>query len=122
MDYLYIKTKKALRTYVKSYEEKKNVVIALDIEAELNRHVYGEQLCLVQICDGEQLVLIDPLETGVEPLRPLFESEDVLKIVYDVSSDLPLLKNVTTSSQAVLDQRRVDFQAYEKRYLHSSSG
>lgn len=124
MDYLYIKTRKALRAYVKSYEEQKNAVIALDIEAELNRHVYGEQLCLVQICDGEQLVLIDPLETGVELLRPLFEKDTVLKIVYDVSSDLPLLKNVYNMDiRPVLDLRpAVDLLAYEKRDLHSVIG
>lgn len=124
MDYLHIKTKKALRTYVKSFEEKKNAVIALDIEAELNRHVYGEQLCLVQIYDGEQLVLIDPLDTGVELLRPLFEKESVLKIVYDVSSDLPLLKNIyNIEIKPVLDLRpAVDLLAYEKRDLHSVIG
>ncbi len=124
MDYLYIKTRKALRAYVKSYEEKKNAVIALDIEAELNRHVYGEQLCLVQICDGEQLVMIDPLETGVELLRPLFEKDTILKIVYDVSSDLPLLKNIYNMDiRPVLDLRpAVDLLAYEKRDLHSVIG
>lgn len=124
MDHLHIKNKKSLRTYVKSFEEKKDAIIALDIEAELNRHVYGEQLCLVQIYDGEQLVLIDPLETGVELLRPLFEKDSIMKIVYDVSSDLPLLKNVyNIEIRPVLDLRpAVDLLAYEKRDLHSVIG
>jgi len=124
MDYLHIKTKKALRAYVKSYEEKKNAVIALDIEAELNRHVYGEQLCLVQIYDGQDTVLIDPLEAGVEPLKPLFEDTTILKIVYDVSSDLPLLKNVyDIEVRPVIDLRpAVDLLAYDKRDLHSVIG
>ncbi|MBN2250958.1 MAG: hypothetical protein JW724_02635 [Candidatus Altiarchaeota archaeon] len=124
MDHLHIKNKKSLRTYVKSFEEKKDAIIALDIEAELNRHVYGEQLCLVQIYDGEQLVLIDPLETGVELLRPLFEKDTIMKIVYDVSSDLPLLKNVyNIEIRPVLDLRpAVDLLAYEKRDLHSVIG
>lgn len=123
-DYLYIRTKKELRAYVKSYEEKKFAVIALDIEAELNRHVYGEQLCLVQIYDGTSAVLIDPLETGVEPLKPLFEDLNVLKIVYDVSSDLPLLKNIyDIKVRPVIDLRpAVDLLAYEKRDLHSVIG
>ena len=68
MEYTHIKTKKALRSYVKTFEDTKNAVIALDIEAELNRHVYGETLCLVQIYDGEDTVLIDPLDTGAEPI------------------------------------------------------
>jgi ribonuclease D len=124
MDYLHIKTKKALRAYVKSYEETKRLVIALDIEAELNRHVYGEQLCLVQIYDGENAVLIDPLDTGVELLKTLFEDTRVLKIVYDVSSDLPLLKNVYgIEVRPVIDLRPgVDLLAYEKRDLHSVIG
>ena len=124
MEYLHIKTKKALRSYLKTFEDKKNVVIALDIEAELNRHVYGEQLCLVQIFDGEQSVLIDPLDTGTEPLRSIFENDTILKIVYDVSSDLPLLKNVYNMEiKPVLDLRpAVDLLAYEKRDLHSVIG
>ena len=124
MDYTYITTKKALRAYVKTFEDRKNAVIALDIEAELNRHVYGESLCLVQIYDGDNAVLIDPLETGVEPLRGLFENPGILKIIYDVSSDLPLLKNAYKMEvRPVLDLRpAVDLLAYEKRDLHSVIG
>ena len=124
MDYTHITTKKALRAYVKSFEDRKNAVIALDIEAELNRHVYGEQLCLVQIFDGDNAVLIDPLETGVEPLRGIFENQNMLKIIYDVSSDLPLLKNTYNMDvKPVLDLRpAVDLLAYEKRDLHSVIG
>ncbi|MCJ7606045.1 MAG: hypothetical protein MUO19_08465 [Dehalococcoidales bacterium] len=124
MEYNYIKTKKALRSYVKTFEDMKNAVIALDIEAELNRHIYGETLCLVQIFDGENTVLIDPLETGTEPLRGIFEDSNILKIVYDVSSDLPLLKNIYNMEiKPVLDLRpAVDLLAYEKRDLHSVIG
>ena len=124
MDYTFITTKKALRAYVKTFEDRKNAVIALDIEAELNRHVYGESLCLVQIYDGDNAVLIDPLETGVEPLRGIFESPDILKIIYDVSSDLPLLKNsYDMDIKPVLDLRpAVDLLAYDKRDLHSVIG
>ena len=73
MKYLYIRTEKELRSYLQNYKEKKYHTIALDIEAELNRHAYGETLCLIQIFDGSQKALIDPLQINNGTLRLLFE-------------------------------------------------
>ena len=42
----------------------------IDLEAD-NLHRYAEQLCLIQITDGDSVVLVDPLE--VEDLTPLRE-------------------------------------------------
>lgn len=42
--------------------------VGIDLEAD-NLHRYAEQLCLIQISTGEEVVLVDPLE--VEDLSPL---------------------------------------------------
>jgi ribonuclease D len=121
MDYKYIKTRDELYAYLRRFEFKKTYTLALDIEAELNRHAYGEKLCLVQIYDGTENVIIDPLEIDIETLRHFFENRYILKIMYDASSDSSLMKNAyDIVIKSVLDLRpAVDLLAYEKRDLHS---
>ena len=60
MNYIEIKSSLELRTYLKKFDEKGEHTIALDIEAENNLHAYGEKLCLVQIFDGVDSIIIDP--------------------------------------------------------------
>ena len=66
-------------------------LIALDIEAEFNLHVYGERLCLIQVFDGRRAVIIDPFNIPPDRLRELFEHESLGKLMYDASSDQTLL-------------------------------
>jgi len=121
MDYTYIKNKGKLIPYLGSLDEQKNCVIALDIEAETNLHAYGEKLCLIQIFDGTNKVLIDPLEIDTPILKPFFESRNILKIVYDAGSDSSILKNAYgIEMKSLLDLRpAVDLLKYEKQDLHS---
>jgi len=121
MKYSYIKNKDELLTYLGGFEEKKTHIIALDIEAEMNLHSYGEKLCLVQIFDGQNRVIIDPLDIGNTDLKSLFESKNILKVMYDASSDSWLLKNShDIELTSVLDLRpAVDLLEYEKQDLHS---
>jgi len=121
MDYTWIKKKRELAAYLFSLEEQKNCIIALDIEAELNLHAYGEKLCLVQIFDGTNKVLIDPLEIDNHTLKAFFESRSILKIVYDTSSDSSLLKNTyNIEMKSLLDLRpAVELLDYVKKDLHS---
>jgi ribonuclease D len=121
MNHTFIKDKNGLLAYLESIKDKKYYVIALDIEAELNRHAFGERLCLVQIYDGEMLLVIDPLNIDVELLRPLFESRSILKVMYDASSDMSLLKNAyDIDIKTILDLRpAVDVLEYPKQDLHS---
>jgi ribonuclease D len=110
-----------LRSYLESFEDKKPYIIALDIEAELNLHEYGEKLCLIQIFDGTNQVIIDPLEIDNHTLKILFESRYILKIVYDASSDSSLLKNTyDIDIKSLLDLRpAVELLHYDKQDLHS---
>jgi ribonuclease D len=121
MDYTYITKRSELIAYLDSLDEQKNCVIALDIEAELNLHAYGEKLCLVQIFDGANKILIDPLEIDNHTLKAFFESRNILKIVYDASSDSSLLKNAyNIDLKSLLDLRpAVEMLDYEKKDLHS---
>ena len=121
MNYKYIKNKHELRSYLESFEDKKPYIIALDIEAELNLHAFGEKLCLIQIFDGVNQVIIDPLEIDNHTLKILFESRNILKIVYDASSDSSLLKNAyNIEIKSLLDLRpAVELLHYEKQDLHS---
>jgi ribonuclease D len=121
MAYKYIKDDAALRAYLAGYESKKQYTIALDLEAELYRHAYGETLCLVQIYDGTDEVIIDPLKLSNQLLKHFFENRDIMKIMYDGSSDLSLLKNaLDIEMKSVLDLRpAVELLGYEKKDLHS---
>ena len=124
MDYKYIKSNRELNAYLRDFEEKKTHVIALDLEAELNRHAYGEKLCLVQIFNGESAVLIDPFNISTPTLKKLFESRNVLKVMYDASSDLSLMKNAyDIDILSILDLRpAVDLLNFEAKNLHSVLG
>ncbi len=62
MSYINIENRTGLRSYLKKFEDKGHHIIALDIEAENNPHAYGEKLCLIQIFDGIDSIIIDPLK------------------------------------------------------------
>lgn len=121
MNYLYIENETGLRSYLKKFKEKGLHIIALDIEAESNLHAYGERLCLVQIFDGVDSVIIDPLNINKETLQLLFEDPGILKMMYDAGSDLSLLKNSAgIDIKSILDLRpATEILEYEKKDLHS---
>jgi ribonuclease D len=121
MKYKFIKNNSELSTYLSTFEDKKTSIVALDTEAELNLHAYGERLCLVQIFDGVNSVLIDPFKIDNELLKSFFENRNILKIIYDASSDLSLMKNAyDTEINSILDLRpAVTLLNLEKQDLHS---
>ena len=117
----YIKTKTELVSYLQDLEEKKCRIIALDTEGENNLHAYGEALGLIQVFDGTDKVIIDPLGIDNHSLKELFENRDILKIMYDAASDSSLLKNACNiEMKSVLDLRpAVDLLNLNKQDLHS---
>ncbi len=121
MNYKWINNSTVLISYIESVRKNKQSVIALDIEAELYLHSYGEKLCLIQIFDGINKILIDPFKFNAEIIRILFETPDILKVMYDASSDLSLLKNAyNIDIKSILDLRpAVDLLNYDKKDLHS---
>ena len=89
-----LKSKNSIIEYAKALDERNQQVIALDVEAEFNLHVYGEHLCLVQIYDQRDRIIIDPLRfKNKNILKVIFEKRDLLKIMYDAGGDASLLLN-----------------------------
>ncbi len=121
MNYIKIENEAELRSYLEKFEEKGLHIIALDIEAESNLHAYGEKLCLTQIFDGVNNIIIDPFNIDVDTLKLLFENTDILKVMYDAGSDLSLLKNTADIEiKSILDLRpAADLLDYDKKDLHS---
>jgi ribonuclease D len=121
-NYNYLTSNEELISYLEDLEDKKCLVIALDIEAESNLHAYGEKLCLIQIFDGTNRVLIDPFEIDNIGLKTIFETRNILKIMYDAGSDSSLLKNTyNIDIKSVLDLRpAVELLNFEKQDLHSA--
>ncbi|MBI5410100.1 MAG: hypothetical protein HZA14_12100 [Nitrospirae bacterium] len=121
MNYIKIESKTALRSYLQKFEDKGLHIIALDIEAESNLHAYGEKLCLTQIFDGVNNIIIDPFKIDTYTLKLLFENANVLKVMYDAGSDLSLLKNTADIEiKSILDLRpAAELLNYDKKDLHS---
>jgi ribonuclease D len=121
MNYTYIKNNNAFSSYLSALEDKKSTTIALDTEAELNLYAYGERLCLVQIFDGVNKVLVDPFNIDKNLLKSFFENRNCLKITYDSASDLSLMKNAYgIEIKSILDLRpAVALLNLEKQDLHS---
>jgi len=121
MNYINIEKDAELRSYLKKFEDKELHIIALDIEAESNLHAYGEKLCLTQIFDGVNNIIIDPFKIDNDTLKLLFENTTILKVMYDAGSDLSLLKNTADIEiKSILDLRpAAELLNYEKKDLHS---
>jgi ribonuclease D len=121
MNFINIASKSELRSYLRRFEDKGLHIIALDIEAESNLHAYGEKLCLTQIFDGVNNIIIDTLRVDHDSLKLLFENTGILKVMYDAGSDLSLLKNTSNIEiKSILDLRpAVELLNYDKKDLHS---
>jgi len=91
LNYRYIDSDKALKDYLQLLKEQPLPAIAIDIEGEYNLHCYGEHLCLVQIYDSREYILIDPLTVNIQLIKNLLEDPKILKIFYDCSGDRTLL-------------------------------
>ncbi|WP_010297745.1 ribonuclease D [Candidatus Odyssella thessalonicensis] len=69
----------------------------LAIDTEFCRtNSYWPKLALIQLSDGQETVLIDPLEEGVnlEPVRNLLAQKDIVKIFHSCRQDLEILLKV----------------------------
>ncbi len=119
MDYVELHTKHAVFTYLKSLETN---MLSVDIEGEYNLHEYGEKVCLVQMYDGQQLTIIDPLKVDMTALEKLFENPRLLKVMYGAASDLSVLKNGhDIECRSILDlQPGVKLLGHAKLNLHAA--
>lgn len=70
--------------------------IGIDLEFDDMRHRYGRHLALIQVFDGREVYLIDPLPladmaAGLEPLFAVLRSPAVAKVFHSCKSDILLL-------------------------------
>ncbi|NQT59847.1 MAG: ribonuclease D [Bacteroidetes bacterium] len=95
MQILELTTNQEISEYLNALEKSGQNIIALDLEGEFNLHCYGEHLCLVQIYDGTRDVIIDPIaHPGLTMMKELFTKRNLLKIMYDASSDAALIQHL----------------------------
>ncbi len=121
MKYTYITNRDDYLSYISNMKSNEVTQIALDLEGECNLHAYGEKLCLIQIYDGRNIIIIDPFYIDNFNLKMFFENRNILKIMYDSSWDLSLLRNnYEIEIKSILDLRpAVALLNYAKKDLHS---
>ena len=115
-----LNTENDINLYLERLNQRDCRSIAFDIEGEFNLHCYGEHLCLIQLYDGVEEIIIDPLKlSNPAVLRKILEKGDLLKIMYDASGDCALLlttHNIRVNS--ILDLRpAVSLLQYQKQSL-----
>ncbi|OHD11438.1 MAG: hypothetical protein A2Z96_05025 [Spirochaetes bacterium GWB1_48_6] len=91
MSYTLIATDQALVDLRKSFQARNIQTIAMDFEGEFNLHCYGEHLCLIQIFDGTNSYIVDPLKISPVELKNTLESEALVKLFYGAASDYALV-------------------------------
>lgn len=99
----YIDTQSKLNSAVKTLSSKNE--LAIDLEFDKNYYRYGFNLCLVQIYDGEQCYLIDPLseDLNIESLFPPLEDPSIQKITFAFGEDLRLLHSLGCFPKNIYD-------------------
>lgn len=124
MGYTHITDDAQMHAYLERLKDRDVREIALDIEGEFNLHVYGERFCLLQLFDGTEEAVVDPQTTSSDLIRQLLENRNILKIIYDCSSDRMLLaKTHGILMNSILDLRpAVELLSFEKNDLTSVLG
>ena len=69
---------------------------AIDLEFDRNRYRYGFNMCLMQIFDGKNCYLVDPLsdQLDITVIFPVIENPTVQKVVFAFGEDLRLLHSM----------------------------
>lgn len=78
--------------------------IAIDLEFDKNHYTYGFNICLIQLFDGTQCYLIDPLTIkSLASLFKVFEDPDVELITFAFGEDFRLLHHLGCSPTNIID-------------------
>ncbi|MBN2656144.1 MAG: ribonuclease D [Spirochaetales bacterium] len=89
--YQYIETDSEIRKFINYLHSEGIRTVAMDFEGEFSLHQYGEALCLIQIYDGRNSFIIDPVKISAGELKKLLETRDIVKLFYDAQSDKALV-------------------------------
>lgn len=89
-DYLYIREQSQLDDYCQQAAQAE--VLALDTEFVRTRTLFSK-LGLIQVFDGKQVALIDPLcELDLEPFWQLLTAPNIVKVLHSCHEDLEVFK------------------------------
>lgn len=67
-------------------------LLAVDFEGEWNLHRYGLHLCLIQVSDGQNIFLIDPVKVGdLDMFLKIMEDPEIEIISHGPQSDIVLM-------------------------------
>lgn len=92
MKYILVDSNEALKKEAKHWVDE----IGVDIECENNQYYFGEYISIIQISTKEKDWIVDILNIDdYEPLRSVFEDENVLKIFHGCEFDMWMLKSDT---------------------------
>ena len=119
--YRYLDTDNKVSDYLQSLKDRNISKLGVDLEGEYNLHHYGEHLCLVQIYDGFDSVIIDPQTVRISLIKQFFEDRDLQKIIYDCTGDRTLLfRRYGIAIHSVLDLLpAVELLEFDKKKLSS---
>jgi ribonuclease D len=77
---------------------------AFDTEYDSFKREYGFKLLLMQICDGENVYIVDPFPLpDLSPLWEVMEDSAICKILYSGSEDVALLKRLGCEMKNIFD-------------------
>lgn len=79
--------------------------VYIDLEFDKNHFRYGFDLCLMQIYDGENCYLIDPLpaEINIENIFKIIEDDSIEKVSYAFTEDMRLLHHLGSYPRNITD-------------------
>lgn len=117
--YKEISSDRDLVEFVKYLHNNNIGTIAIDFESENNLHEYGSRICLIQIFDGKNYLIIDPFAISKEQLKRFLEDKKIVKLGYGCESDMSLLfKQYQIRIKALYDLKiMVDVLEIDKRGL-----
>ncbi|MDZ7805747.1 MAG: hypothetical protein U5K71_01360 [Gracilimonas sp.] len=94
MNIQYIEDNNALQDVV--IEISKADEFAIDLEFDRNRYRYGFNMCLMQVYDGNDCYVIDPLsnDIDIQGIFPVIEDPEIQKVVFAFGEDLRLFHSL----------------------------
>lgn len=102
MDYIYIQNQEKLTQIIPTLS--KADYLYIDLEFDKNHFRYGFNLCLMQLSDGENCYLIDPIDgVDVTSLFPILENPAIQKVSFAFGEDLRLLHHLGCFAKNILD-------------------
>lgn len=91
VDYTDITKNNQLMDLMQDFTDRRVSVLAMDFEGEFNLHVYGERLCLIQVYDGENYFLVDPMSISRDIIGRFLTMKNMLYMFYSADSDRSLV-------------------------------